>query len=632
MFGFLLRFLGHKQSAHQEIQPYTKKSSLVQSSAKADAIKYAEQLSEDEALIIEFITQTRFADARYIAVLKLHSIDALMQTKTLMQKIDRRVYRFVQSRLNELEQTKAAMASAELILASAEALVNDATLTPTQVANFERDWSHFLIKNQSIVSDAIKIRYEDYQRQLNARLKNQRSLQQEIRNMVSYLDRLAQWEKEPEQIMPVLMDCSKRLENWKSSVEAKSLPKNTLEKIADNIQQLTIKTQNAMKESKALNLRLEWLEKNEQAELGVLNSSVIEQEWNELPFVCQDHYVVLLERYRALRKRIVAYEKQQKEQAILIEKQNALQQKSQNVSDEDIEQFKFHLIAMRQAIDTGSIQAARSHNDILRQMNLSSDVVGKKAFEKLNQMQSELRHLNDWAKWSERLSRENLIEAANTLEYKHLSIDDLANTVMHLREQWKELNAISGMATHEQWMVFDEACNKAYAPVLMHAKAKLDEKKKNIQYAEKKIAEIASFSSKFQQEFACMKKIGKDVNWKLVIHFYRQTLQSWRQLGIVGRDEKKRLDAEMLAALLPVKEKLYERTRLEIERREALIAKVKAMDATHRDAGKILRVIQMEWQASAEVFPLDNRENRKLWGRFKEACNTLLKETMNASL
>ena len=46
-------------------------------------------------------------------------------------------------------------------------------------------------------------------------------------------------------------------------------------------------------------------------------------------------------------------------------------------------------------------------------------------------------------------------------------------------EEWKNLNEVSGIATREQWAIFDAACNKAYEPVLVHARAKADEKKKN---------------------------------------------------------------------------------------------------------------------------------------------------------
>jgi len=200
---------------------------------------------------------------------------------------------------------------------------------------------------------------------------------------------------------------------------------------------------------------------------------------------------------------------------------------------------------------------------------------------------------------------------------------------MQLRDQWKELNAVSGMATREQWTTFDTACNKAYEPVLVHAREHIDEKKKNIRHAEGIIAEIKAYVAGFCEDFKEAVDAGASIDWKPVINFYRQTLQSWRQLGIVGRNEKKRLDGELAEALAPVRDRLYEQTRLEVQRREGLIAEVEAIDSSHPEAGKMLRAIQHKWQEYARNFPLDNRKDSKLWNRFKAVCESLHERRMD---
>lgn len=630
MFGFLSKLFGRKQSVRQEIQPRRKKPVLVQNDAKIEAVQRVEQLPDDESVIVEFLKQTRFADARYAAALRLRSVDAMTEVKAFTQKTDRRVYRLMQTRLNEMKASQVILARAEAVLAEAGRLMKKAGLAPNQVSDLERQWHDLCQDHAAVIPVQIKEHYETSLKQLGVRLQDQILLQQEIRQASEFLDSLARQAGTPEETLQTLTGFEQQLAGWKQSLEVDSLPKNTIDDFETRLQQLKTEAEKSVSESASVQARTRWLEKNEQEPVESLNRTVLEQEWGQLPQVVQSHYIPLFKRYSALRDRIIACETLRKEQQKALSEAKKQEERQQLLAEtaEDREAFCNHLKALRQAIDEGAIQEAQRHGEALSQIHLDSRIVDKELLEKCSQMQAELRQLNDWAKWSDRLSRENLIKSAEALCQKKLGIDDLANAVMQLRDQWKELNSVSGMATREQWTTFDAACNKAYEPVLIHARAQVDEKKKNIRHAEDIIADIRVYAGRFQEEFERAVDTGRSMDWKPVINFYRQTLQSWRQLGIVGRNEKKRLDAEMTEALTPVREKLYEQTRLEVQRRENLIAEVEAIDPTHPEAGKMLRAIQQKWQAGAKSFPLDNRKDSKLWNRFKAVCESLYDRRM----
>ncbi|MBR6000195.1 MAG: DUF349 domain-containing protein, partial [Oxalobacter sp.] len=386
--------------------------------------------------------------------------------------------------------------------------------------------------------------------------------------------------------------------------------------------------QQAIEQVEHIQERTLWLDKYEGQSIESLDRSVLEAEWGQLPQVAQSDYLPLVKRYNALRERIIACENQRKKILKAEDEARKEEERKQLLADtaQERESFCEHLQALKQAIDAGAVQEAQRHAEILGQMHLDSRVMDKGLLGECAQLQSELRKLTGWAKWSDKLSRENLIKAAEGLPAKELSIDDLADAVMRLRSQWKELNAVTGMATREQWTTFDAACNKAYEPVLVHARAQVDEKKKNVRHAEALIEDIKAFASHFEVTYAEAMTSNRPFDWKPAINFYRQTLQAWRQLGIVGRNEKKRLDAEMSAALSPVREKLYEQTQVEIKRREDLIAEVAAIDPTQSESGKKLRALQQKWQTVAKNFPLDNRKDSKLWGRFKDVCGALYEQ------
>lgn len=92
---------------------------------------------------------------------------------------------------------------------------------------------------------------------------------------------------------------------------------------------------------------------------------------------------------------------------------------------------------------------------------------------------------------------------------------------------------------------------------------------------------------------------------------------------MVGKAEKKRLDDAFSTALQPVRDALYRQSQLEIEMREQLIEEVRGIDPDSRDSGKLLKAVQQKWQTAAKNFPLDNREDKKLWSRFREVCENL---------
>ncbi len=629
MFGFLSKLFGRKQSVRQHVQPPRKKVvpvQPVQNDAKIEAVQQVGLLPDDETAIIEFLKQTRFADARYAAALRLQSVEAMNAVKAFTQKIDRRVYRLMQTRLNEMKQSHAILSQVKAILADADRLVKREGLAPNQVTDLERQWDDLYQKHAESIPEQAEAHYQDCLKRLGTRLQNQLSLQQEIRHASEHLEAFGQQVVgTPEEALQVLTGFAQQLDGWKQSPEAMSLPKGTIDGFETSLRRQMADAEKNVKESEAVQARTLWLEKYEQASVESLDRGILEQEWGQLPQVKPDHYAPLFKRYSALRDRLIVQEQlEEKQQKVLAEaKKQAERQQLLAETAEARDTFCRHLTAMRQAIDAGAIQEAQRHCEALSQMHLDSRVIDRELLEKCSQMQSELRRLNDWAKWSGRLSRENLIEAADALCQKKLGIDDLADAVVQLRSQWKELNAVSGMATREQWTTFDAACNKAYEPVLIHAREQAAGKKKNIRYAEGIIADIKAYAGRFQEEFDKAAEVGRSIDWKPIINFYRQTLQSWRQLGIVGRNEKKRLDAEMTEALAPVREKLYEQTRLEIQRREDLIAEVGKIDSSHPEAGKKLHAIQLKWQAGARNFPLDNRKDSKLWSRFKAACEAL---------
>ena len=139
MLNFLLNcFRKKRQKAIP--QPAVRKEPSESQLAKKEALQQAEQLSGDDLLIADFVLQCKFADARFIAARKIQSRDALEKVRAAVVKTDRRVYRLVQTRLNELAFSDKFFADVGTCIEKAAHLVQEPGLTPNLVAELDREW------------------------------------------------------------------------------------------------------------------------------------------------------------------------------------------------------------------------------------------------------------------------------------------------------------------------------------------------------------------------------------------------------------------------------------------------------------------------------------------------------------
>ena len=615
MLNFLSQLFGKKRPVSQAATPENKKESSVSHDAKRNALEMAKQLPDDESAIVDFLLQCRFADARYLAAQKIRSVKAMEQARTAMQKTDRRVYRLMQTRLNEIAYIEKVFSEVTRLVGKASELVNETALTPNLVADLDREWKAVSPDDLEKLPAELKAQFEALRSQLESRLSSQLLLQWEVKSCYEELSGINHNRSlNPAERAGLLETFSARMEQWKQSPERFSLPRQLLSDFETKLNDLSSESEDYKREYDALQLRLGQLAEWEQSDSSKLDKSELEKRWAELHGVKDSGRQAELDRrFNALLAQLVA---SSPVVAVSVPKLDL-------PPSEALDCFSEHIKALQQAVEAGSVQDALTHDEVLRQLDIDELDIGEERMEQLSHLRNELRRLKGWAKWSGQLSREKLIRFALDLPEQGLKIEELADAVVRAREEWKSLNTISGMATREQWAEFDSACNRAYEPVLEHARQQAEEKEQNVLQAESIIARVRDFAEKFDMAHAGASARNGEFDWKPVINFYRQTSQSWRQIGVVGRKEKKRLDELFSDVMRPVREKLYEQTQLEIRQREQLIEEVEAIDPDHREAGKKLRDVQQKWQNCAKAFPLDNREDKKLWSRFREVCEKL---------
>ena len=283
MLNFLLNcFRKKRQKAIP--QPAVRKEPSESQLAKKEALQQAEQLSGDDLLIADFVLQCKFADARFIAARKIQSRDALEKVRAAVVKTDRRVYRLVQTRLNELAFSDKFFADVGTCIEKAAHLVQEPGLTPNLVAELDREWKMITSVDNGLLSSELLAQFNSLHSQLTSRLALQVDLQLELKAADGRLSEIGTDSNlTPDERSTVLEEIGARINGWKQSPEWLSLPRQAFAALETKLDTLKQQSDLYAQEFQSVAERVDWLEKWEQLDSAELKKAELEKIWQELP-------------------------------------------------------------------------------------------------------------------------------------------------------------------------------------------------------------------------------------------------------------------------------------------------------------------------------------------------------------
>ena len=100
MLDYFLRRDGGSAAPADKPEATAERGAVADESAKRAALQEADRLADDEVAAVDFILQCRFADARLRAAEHVHTRPSLERALQAMRKLDRRVTRMLQDRLD----------------------------------------------------------------------------------------------------------------------------------------------------------------------------------------------------------------------------------------------------------------------------------------------------------------------------------------------------------------------------------------------------------------------------------------------------------------------------------------------------------------------------------------------------
>lgn len=582
-------------------------------SAKQAALLEADQFAGDEAGAVSFILQCGFADARLRAAEHIHGRPALEQVLQAMRKVDRRVAKLSQTRLDAIVKHELITKHADESLGAARRLLEEVPLMPNRVADIDRAW-----RSIGEVDAPLQAQFDVLRTQMESRLAAQAALQRSVidalegmRKLIAGTDKLS-----PEQAAETMNKIAQDWKRYRNAPESPSLPRHLVSEFEQAYQSLAekqgMRSQQAEAAAASVTARETLLARWESADAASLNVIAMKREWADLPLLENDAgRLALQQRFDALLDKAVSR----------TEKPSL----SPELKNDKLETFLSALQAMEQAIEGGHLQEVMAQEETLRKLEKQLPRLQQAQVTRLVNARAGLKRLQGWARWSGNMSRDALIKTVADLPAQKISLQELAKVITGARENWKALDTQSGAAPKALWERFDAACTTAYTPIAEHSKKQAQARQQNKERAEALIADARKFIDKnaLSHQGEQTSDQASQPEWKRVAGFYQGITQSWHRIGHMDRKDKKRLDAEFSVATQVLLQPLRQRWDLEIENRKRLIQEVEQLDASDRKAVDTLRKIQQRWQESAKTMPLERNEEQVLWLRFRTACDAV---------
>ncbi|GAB2865163.1 hypothetical protein GCM10027277_37590 [Pseudoduganella ginsengisoli] len=630
MFEFLFKRPGDKPSDQQANPEQAAASAATAANAEQTAARRAAQLERAKALggdetgAVDLILQSEFADVRLAAAEHVNSQAMLEKVQQAMRNTDRRVAKLMQGRLDALRHQQAEQRQAEAAIASARKLAQDDKLTPNLVAELDRMWKVIA------AGPALTEEFDAVRATLAKRLEDQMALQRAALDALAAVRRIAAGQL-PEGVtadaVPALLDeLAAGHAARQASPEKESLPRHLLADFDTALAGVRAGQETVAARRAAL---AGW----QAQDAATLNADELKRSWNALPKVADAVAAQALQQEFDALLAAVPAPVRVKEEAPPPKVQHQEHggkpeaRKESPAAQEANREANRHFMAivdqMEAALNQGQLHIAADHDKVLKETRTGR--LTQAQADRLAHVRAELKRLGDWARWGGNVSREELVKAVEELPAQKLSMPELAKKVGSMRERWKALDGVSGAAPKSLWERFDAACTAAYAPAAAHFKHLADERHTNAAKAEAMISEV----EKMAAELA-----GEVPNFKALAAAAQRLRQAWGRLGAIDRKEKKKLDAAFDQAMAKMTGPLEEQRRIEVARREQLIAETEKLAPTDRHTLDTVRHLQEQWQEYARALPLERKQEQALWQRFRAACDAIFaarKESAHAA-
>ena len=550
-------------------------------------------IREEDALI-ELALTAEHAETRMAATERVQTPEGLRKLADAASNKDRGVTRVARSKIDAIAIDDARAAEADTIAVELETLVAQPGPILSRVVELNRRWQALNLSNDP----ARLARCEAARQTLQARL-DREQLEQQARARFEH--RLDQWllrEDPPataDTWAAVLGELAALREEGRKYADTLVLSRldDASQRIEKWVQELQV-----FAEAEALVIEAEQLSAGTS-----IDDAQLPQRWQAL-----DRTI----RTPALTRRFEA--------ALIVVEQRRLKQVQAAEQETQSARQQVHTLLhiAEQALVAGQLQAARAAANEIRAHRGGAGMLPKPTVQRLSRLLQQLTELERWESFGQHQARIRLCERAEAAVSLTLDPPRIAVEVQNLRSEWKALDQQHADVPKPLQERFDRACERAYAPAARYFAQKAALRKQAREQREQFIATTAAQAQKL---------LAEPLDFGAIAGWIRDTDRRWRdgELGSLEPKAWKRLDEELNAVLVPLRDALSAARDVAKARRVELIDEVTALAARarQRDAPARVKEIQAKWQAQTKEFKLTPPDERALWERFRAACNAV---------
>lgn len=597
-----------------------RRKSLVQDSADLALLKYVARAGQEielrqtaleqlhgyaereqvEEVLCDIAVSDSIAELRMLAAEGVHSDTALVALTHNSKGRDKSVYRLAQQRLEKIRAVQkahldAARCCEDAQLVRAQFGHDELAATEMRLAALQADWTHCagILAEAGELDPEQQSSFESDMQAVRQEIATQRDIRRARQEILEQLRSTLDGETKA--------DVSELSRQWRELGEASAAETQRFDASVRSIkEQQHLRERDRQRQDAALQLiqQAEAIDADQQLTAAALSS--LQERWKATPMP-QDEALRtgLQERMRRALDRLQSHYGQQ-----------------QASSSELLDKATVHIARYHAALEAGRLKEAVSAHDkasSLLDRCSSAELQARcdKLRERLQSGEARLKELQRWRHWGTQQAREQLCEQAESLAGVATEPPLLARQVRELREKWKKLDKNDGAAGKTLWERFDTACEKAYAP----CQAYFDKQKQD------RAANLEQRTRLCQQ----LERLASDTDWdnppwREVADTLRTVQNQWLKSGPVDRRRQKKINERFRKAQAEIESRLAPQRDSERRRREALIEKIEAITPETRNSINQVRQAQRDWKP---VVQCDRRTERKLWQRFRAACDAV---------
>ncbi|MES2089105.1 MAG: DUF349 domain-containing protein [Pseudomonadota bacterium] len=613
----------------------------------------------DDTALLALAKEAPSVDIKLAAVRALTQEASLKLAEREFRTHDRRVHQVAKQRHAEVKSQRETLERATGLLQAATALLKESVIPVNRLVELDRNWQSL---DAALLSPALQAEFATLSAQLTATVQ----AHSEHKAAVQRWSSLAQ-----QTITQLNADCL-GVATEHQPPEALPPSRNAAQQLLDTMPDdarlaaLSTALQSALTKATQLEERLAFLAQLQQvppatevgadSDAAILTDETVRLEsathealdeaaltppappaapsptavarWQALPSIAD------AELTRALNDRFEAWQRAQAPRpAPRADKRAPAREKPQRVNPDNRAAVEALLSQAEAALAEG--QVAQAHQHLMALEHLGEVDATQRT--RLSLVQAEVARMKGWQQWGGGLVRDDLVIDAEALARTTaaateagepiLQIKAHADAINELRLRWKELDRLKAATSQPLWERFDTALKLAFAPVAAHLEQLEAERQTNLAARHALLDTLDA--APLVEAIPPTDTAAEHAPWKDVIRALDQFQTAWRKLGPVEhttpRKAQKALLERMTASLARLESPLQDARRVAQTKREALVARAKALNPDARGGEMVAQVreLQAQWQQHARTLPLARAIETTLWADFKAATDAV---------